>query len=58
LFTADAVHEKATNDAAGQVEAIYDCAVADVLDECVVWVELADYGAGEDAEGVCDARRD
>jgi len=38
LLAADAIHEQAADDAAGEVEAVYDGAVADVLDEGVVRV--------------------
>ena len=45
---------QAADDATGEVEAVDNGAVADVLDGGVVGIELRDYGRGEDAEGVGD----
>ena len=44
LLTADLVHEETAHDAAREVEAVDHCAVADVLDERVVGIQLADNG--------------
>jgi hypothetical protein len=55
LLAADSVHQEAADDAAGEVEAVYDGAEADVLHEGVVWVERGDDGAGEDAAAeICE----
>ena len=45
---------QAADDATGEVEAVDNGAVPDVLDGGVAGVELRDYGRGEDAEGVGD----
>jgi hypothetical protein len=41
---ANSVHEETADDAAWQVEAVYDGSVSDVLDYGIIWIELGDYG--------------
>jgi hypothetical protein len=52
LLAADAVHEEATDQRAGEVEAVDDGAVSDVLDEAVAGLKRSDDGGAEDAKGV------
>jgi hypothetical protein len=49
---ANSVHEETADDAAWQVEAVYDGSVSDVLDYGIIWIELGDYGWREEAKGV------
>jgi hypothetical protein len=52
LLASDFVHKEAANDAAGEVEAVDYCAVANVLDDGIVRVELGDDGRGEETKWV------
>jgi hypothetical protein len=49
---AHAVHEDTANDASGKVEGVDQSAPADVLDNCIVRVDLANDGGAEQAERV------
>ena len=53
LFTADAVHQKAADDGAREQEAIDHSAVANSLDERVIWVEFVENRGAKDAKGIC-----
>jgi hypothetical protein len=44
LLAANPVHEEPPYDAAGEIKAVDDSAIANILDESVVWVQLTDDG--------------
>jgi hypothetical protein len=50
LLAADFIHEEATNNATWEIEAVDDSPVANVLDQCVVWVQLTDEGRREESK--------
>lgn len=52
LLASDFIHKEAAYDAAGEVEAVDYCAIANVLDDGIVRVELGDDGRGEEAKWV------
>ena len=52
LLTADFIHKKTTDEAAWKVETIYNSTIANVLDERIVRVELADDSRTEETKGI------
>jgi hypothetical protein len=52
LLAADSVHEQSANDGTREVETVHNSAVANVLNQGVVGVELSNNGGAENAKGI------